>query len=102
AAQYGSCDIEGVAASWEHLSKVLAADGGAGSQAGWARVREDGQPVLQAPARPPLMCKWAQLGAGMFLCAAKSGGSLLFYAVCSYGVFCGSCSGGVADVLCFR
>jgi len=86
-----ACDVEGVASAWEHLSKVLAPEPGAGA----------GQ-ALQAPARGPLKCKWTQLAVGFGLCAAKSGGSLLFYAACSYGVFCGSCDGGVASIICPR
>ena len=86
-----ACDVEGVAEAWEHLSRVLAPELGAGA----------GQ-ALQAPARAPLKCKWTQLAVGFGLCAAKSGGSLLFYSACSYGVFCGSCDGGLASIICPR
>jgi outer membrane murein-binding lipoprotein Lpp len=86
-----ACDVESVAAAWEHLSQVLAPEAGAG--AGGA---------LEAPARGPLKCKWTQLAVGVGLCAVKSGGSLLFYTACSYGVFCGSCDGGIASVICPR
>lgn len=86
-----ACDVEGVAAAWEHLSQVLAPAGGAGA----------GQ-ALQAPARGPLKCKWTQLAVGFALCGVKAGGSLLFYATCSYGVFCGSCDGGAASIICPR
>ena len=83
-----ACDVDRIAASWEHYSKVLAVepDGNAGA--------------LKAPARAPLQCKMRQLVIGFGVCAARSGGSLLIYALCSYGVFCGSCSGGAADVIC--
>jgi hypothetical protein len=84
-----ACDLESVASSWERLSKTLAIE-----------IAEQGRLASEAPARPPLVCKKAQLVIGMGLCAIKSGGNLLFYAVCSYGVFCGSCDGGMADVIC--
>ncbi|MGD1049043.1 MAG: hypothetical protein ABR899_09890 [Candidatus Krumholzibacteriaceae bacterium] len=91
------CDVEGVAAAWEHLSKVLAPGAGGGVLAGAGAGQG-----LQAPARGPLKCKWTQLAVGFGLCAVKSGGSLLFYTACSYGVFCGSCDGGIASVICPR
>jgi len=87
-AECEACDIDRIAASWEHYSKVLAVELGEGGQA------------LKAPARAPLQCKMRQLIVGFAVCAARSGGSLLIYSLCSYGVFCGSCSGGAADVIC--
>jgi hypothetical protein len=84
-----ACDIERMAETWERYSKVLAAESGG-----------SGELALEAPARAPLKCKMRQLVMGFGLCAMKSGGSLLFYSLCSYGVFCGSCSGGMADVIC--
>lgn len=87
--RYSACDAEGIALAWEHYSKVLPAVLGRN-----AALAEG------APARPPLTCKVAQLIAGFALCAFKSGGSAAFYFVCSYGVFCSSCDGGVADIIC--
>ena len=84
-----ACEIERMAASWEHYSKVLAVEFGGNSPL-----------ALEAPARAPLKCKMRQLIMGFGLCAMRSGGSLLFYSLCSYGVFCGSCDGGVADIIC--
>ena len=84
----GACDVDRIAASWEHYSKVLAVEPGGNAGA------------LKAPARAPLQCRMRQLVVGFAVCAARSGGSLLIYSLCSYGVFCGSCSGGAADVIC--
>jgi hypothetical protein len=83
------CDAEGIALAWEHYSKVLPAVLGrdAGLSAG-------------APMRPPLTCKVTQLVVGFALCALRSGGSMGFYVICGYGVFCSSCSGGIADIIC--
>jgi hypothetical protein len=47
-----------------------------------------------------MKCKWTQLTIGFMLCALKSGGSLLVYGICAYAVFCGSCGGGMADIIC--
>jgi hypothetical protein len=84
----GSCGADRIVAGWERFSTILAAD-----------FAERG---AQSPQRPPLVCKWVQLAVGMGLCAAKSGGNLFFYAFCSYGVFCGSCDGGVSDIICLH
>jgi len=89
ASECEACDIERMAETWERYSNALAAEFGS-----------SGELALEAPARAPLKCKMRQLVMGFGLCAMKSGGSLLFYSICSYGVFCGSCSGGVADIIC--
>jgi len=83
------CDIDHIALSWEYYRRVLAAPIGGSAQ-----------PAPEAPERAPLKCRMSQLVIGFGLCAIKSGGNLLFYAICSYGVFCGSCDGGMADVIC--
>ncbi|MDD4857054.1 MAG: hypothetical protein PHD74_03000 [Candidatus Krumholzibacteria bacterium] len=83
------CDLESIASSWEHLSKTLAVG-----------LAEQGRLADEAPAKGKLVCKMTQLVLGMGLCAAKSGANVLFYSICSYGVFCGACDGGVADVIC--
>jgi hypothetical protein len=87
--RYPACDAEGVALAWEHYSRVLPSvlDGG-------------GPRAFGAPARPPLICKMTQFIIGISLCALKSAGSATFYFICSYGVFCGSCDGGIADLIC--
>jgi hypothetical protein len=88
----GACDADGLAAAWARYSALAASAGRGGPDpATWAE---------RAPAREPLRCRWVQLVAGFGMCAVKSGGSLLFYALCAYGVFCGSCSGGAADIIC--
>ncbi len=88
----GACDAEQFAIAWGgYVSRAssigIAATGSAHGPEG-------------APARPPMKCKWAQLGVGFAMCAIKSGGSLLIYAICSFGVFCASCDGGIADIVC--
>jgi hypothetical protein len=85
----GACDAGDFAELWARYLSVVSA-GGAG-----APVGPEG-----SPARPPMKCKWAQFTAGIAFCAVRSGGSLLLYAICAYGVFCGSCDGGIADILC--
>lgn len=87
--RYPACDADGIALAWEHYSKVLPAVLGRGAELS-----------AGAPARPPLICKMTQLVVGFSLCALKSGGSAIFYLVCSYGVFCSSCDGGAADIIC--
>jgi hypothetical protein len=87
AAVCGDCTVDRIADSWERYSRVLS-----------ARLAGDG--TLMAPARGPLKCRMRQVIVGFAICAARSGGSVLFYAICSYGVFCGSCSGGAADIIC--
>jgi hypothetical protein len=87
--EYAACDAEGIALAWEHYSKVLPAVLGRGA----ALAKE-------APERPPLKCKATQLVAGFFLCSLKAAGSVAFYTICSYGVFCSSCDGGIADIIC--
>jgi hypothetical protein len=82
------CDAETVAAGWERSSKALAAALGA----------DTGAP--RAPAKAPLKCNMQKIIMGFSACATRSGGSLLTYALCAYGVFCGSCSGGLADIIC--
>jgi hypothetical protein len=86
---YQACDAEGIALAWEHYSKVLPGALGRGAELS-----------AGAPARPPMTCKMAQLIAGAALCAVKSAGSTVYYLVCSYGVFCSACDGGVADIIC--
>ncbi|MFA4947438.1 MAG: hypothetical protein WC674_02885 [Candidatus Krumholzibacteriia bacterium] len=83
------CDADGIALAWEHYSKVLPAAFGQGAAL-----------VQGAPARPPLTCKTTQLVVGFALCALKSGGAASLYFVCSYGVFCSACDGGLADIIC--
>jgi hypothetical protein len=95
-----ACDADRLIASWDaraaafvgHRISDAASSSGAGLSVGAG--------ISLAPERAPLTCKWTQLVVGMALCALKSGGSLLFYAICSYGVFCGSCDGGAADAIC--
>ncbi len=99
-----ACDTDCLTTSWDVYSRAFAAaqlndlvsDSGATPAAG--REGESGGSL--SPARTPLICKWSQLMVGFALCGVKSAGSLLFYAICSYGVFCGSCDGGVADMIC--
>lgn len=88
-----ACGVEDVALAWERYSKTLPAALDGGPPSG-----EFAAP--RAPGRAPLTCKTAQLIVGFALCAVKSGGNVGFYAVCSYGVFCSSCDGGVADIIC--
>lgn len=89
AAAIETCDIECVASNWGRYSKVLAVE-----------LSGDGTPALRAPARGPMKCKMRQIVVGFALCALRSGGSAFFYGVCSYGVFCASCDGGISDMLC--
>jgi hypothetical protein len=84
-----ACDAEGVALAWEHYARVLP-----------EMLGRNAELSQQAPARPPLICKMTQFIIGISLCALKSGGSAVFYFICSYGVFCGSCDGGIADLIC--
>jgi hypothetical protein len=86
--RYPACGVEDVALAWESYSKTLPA------------ALVGGDPALRAPARPPLTCKMTQLIVGFALCAVKSAGQMGFYTVCSFGVFCSSCDGGIADVIC--
>ena len=87
-----ACDIDRLAAMWGRYSSLAARRGREGADpAVWAEG---------APAREPLRCQWMQLVLGFGMCALRSGGSLLLYGLCAYGVFCGSCSGGAADILC--
>ncbi len=98
--RYPACGVEDVALAWESYSKTLPAALEAGA-ASCARVALAGREAARmAPARPPLTCKVTQLVVGFTLCALKSGGSLGFYTVCSFGVFCSSCDGGIADIIC--
>jgi hypothetical protein len=99
-AECGACDMNRLAASWDSYSQTLAAARAAGAAPGLASNAWGGAGSSLSPARAPLVCKWTQLTVGFVLCAIKSGGSLFFYALCSYGVFCGSCDGGAADVIC--
>jgi hypothetical protein len=87
--RYPACDADGIALAWEHYSRVLP-----------AVLDRSGARVPGAPARPPLICKMTQLVMGFSLCALKSGGSAAVYVVCSYGVFCASCDGGITDIIC--
>jgi hypothetical protein len=89
AASIETCDIECAASNWERYAKVLAVE-----------LSGDGAPALRAPARSPMKCKMRQIIIGFGLCSLRSGGNALFYAVCSYGVFCASCDGGISDLLC--
>ncbi len=91
--RYPACGVEDVALAWEHYSKTLPA-------ALDESAISDGSAALRAPARPPLTCKMTQLIVGFALCGVKSGGNMGFYTVCSYGVFCSSCDGGIADIIC--
>lgn len=84
-----ACDAEGAAAAWEHYSTVLP-----------AVLGETGGLASGAPARPPLRCNMQQIVSGFAACALRSGGSGVVYLACSYGVFCSSCDGGVADIIC--
>ena len=95
-----ACEVDRLAASWDTHARALAEARTADLEASSAAGRHGGTEVALAPARAPLTCKWTQLTVGIVLCAVRSGGSLLFYALCSYGVFCGSCDGGMADVIC--
>jgi hypothetical protein len=89
AASIQTCDIECAASSWERYSKVLAAE-----RAG------DGTQAFRAPARAKLKCKMRQIVTGFAACALSSGGSGALYLICSYGVFCDSCTGEVVELLC--
>jgi hypothetical protein len=91
--RYPACGVEDVALAWERYAKTLPAALDEGAIPG-------GSAALRAPARPPLTCKMTQLIVGFALCAVKSGGHVGFYTVCSYGVFCSSCDGGIADIIC--
>jgi hypothetical protein len=91
--RYPACGVEDVALAWERYSKTL-------PSALEESAIPGGSAALRAPARPPLMCKMTQLIVGFALCAARSGGVAAVYVVCSYGVFCGSCTGGIADIIC--
>jgi hypothetical protein len=95
-----ACDMDRLAASWDTYARALAATRVADRGASSAASRDGEAGISLSPARAPLTCKWTQLTVGLVLCAVRSGGSLLFYALCSYGVFCGSCDGGMADVIC--
>jgi hypothetical protein len=94
------CDTERLAASWDAQARAITAARAADEDASSAAGRQWGAGGSLAPSRAPLACKWTQLTVGLAMCAIRSGGSFLFYALCSYGVFCGSCDGGMADVLC--
>jgi hypothetical protein len=59
-----------------------------------------GTPALRAPARAPLKCNWRVVIAGFAACATASGGSGILYFICSYGVVCDSCTGGITEVIC--
>ena len=89
AAAFEPCDIDCAASNWESYAKVLPAE-----------LSGDGAPAGRAPARSPMKCNMRQIIVGFGLCAMRSGGSALFYTVCSYGVFCASCDGGISDLLC--
>jgi hypothetical protein len=89
AASIETCDVECAASNWERYAKILAVE-----------LSGDGAPALRAPARGPLKCKMEQIVTGFAACAMRSGGSAIIYFVCSYGVFCASCEGGISDVLC--
>jgi hypothetical protein len=89
AAAFETCDIECAASSWERYAKVLAVE-----------LSENGTPALRAPARGPMKCQMKQIFFGFALCAMRSGGNAILYGVCSYGVFCASCDGGISDLLC--
>lgn len=114
-----ACDVERLAATWDRYLAVAGraasampdeaatdaageasgAPGGAAGSAGGGSA-EPGGGAAYAPEREPLRCKMTQLVIGFGMCAVKSGGSLLFYTICSYAVFCSSCSGGVAAMIC--
>jgi hypothetical protein len=89
AAAIETCDIECAASNWERYVKILAVE-----------LSGDGAPALRAPTKGPLKCKMEQIVTGFAACATRSGGSALVYVVCSYGVFCASCEGGISDLLC--
>jgi hypothetical protein len=89
AAAAQTCDVECAAASWERYAKVLAVE-----------LSGEGAPTLRAPAKGPMKCKMRQIIIGFGLCSLRSGGNAILYAVCSYGVFCTSCNGGISDLLC--
>ena len=88
-AAFETCDIDCASSRWERYSKVLAVE-----------LSVDGTPALRAPARDPMKCKMRQIVMGFALCAVRSGGNTLLYGICSYGVFCASCDGGISDLLC--
>ncbi len=89
AAASKTCGIECAASRWERYSQVLSVERSA-----------DGSPALRAPARPPLKCNWKVVVAGIAACATASGGSGILYLICSYGVVCDSCTGGITEVIC--
>jgi hypothetical protein len=89
AASFETCDVDCAASRWERYSKVLEVE-----------LSGDGTPALRAPAKGPMKCKMRQIVVGFALCALRSGGNAMFYGVCSYGVFCASCDGGISDLLC--
>ena len=84
-----ACSIDRMAENWERYRRILAGSIGA-----------SGRSAPEVQERATLRCNMSQLVIGFGLCAVRSGGHLLFYAICSYAVFCGSCDGGMADVIC--
>jgi len=95
-----ACDTERLAVSWDAQARAITAVRAADEAASSAAGRHWGAGGSLAPARAPLTCNWTQLVVGFAVCAARSAGSLFLYVLCSYGVFCGSCDGGTADVIC--
>jgi hypothetical protein len=93
----GGCDLDRFVDAWDAYSARIRAELSSSSP---GTDQSGAGDRFFAPAHEPLKCKWAQLTIGFAVCAVKSGGSLLVYAVCSYGVFCGSCEGGISDALC--
>jgi len=89
AASPETCGIECAASSWERYVNVLAVEPSA-----------DGSPALRAPARAPLKCNWKAVVTGIAACAVGSGGNATLYFICSYGVVCDSCTGGLTEVIC--
>lgn len=84
-----TCDIDCAVSNWQRYSKVLAVE-----------LSADGAPALRAPARAPLKCNWRAVVTGFAACALGSGGSGTVYLICSYGVVCDSCTGGLTEVIC--
>jgi hypothetical protein len=89
AAAFEACDVECAAMKWERYAKVLAIE-----------LSGDGSQALKAPAKGPMKCQMRQIVMGFALCAMRSGGNTVLYGICSYGVFCASCDGGISDLLC--
>ncbi len=89
AAATATCDVDCAASRWERYSKTLSVALSAG-----------GTTALRAPARAPLKCNYRAIVTGFAACAIGSGGNTTIYFICSYGVFCDSCTGGITEVIC--